>query len=811
MGSENNHHNRNNGKTFVDRASEWFEKFGMWCYDHRIIVVIIFGLIICGSLYLASTLRIDNSQNSFYELDDPVYATFVQYQEDFGSDDSSYIVYDAPEYEYGPWNIDVMRKISKLTKAIEDEVPFVKKITSLSNAEFLEGRGDELVVYNLLDNFPEKQDDLLAIRDKVYKKPMFIDMFVSRDKKYAAFIIKMEKSCMDPLEEIMADPARGSEFENLYPYVSYKKIEDILKRSEYSGINFHHAGVVPMNSAYNKTTKDDSSKLTVYSIALLFIILFYFFKNIVEVIAPILAVLSSLLITLGFLKLVGWDFDMMATILPTFILVVGVAASVHIVSDFRSNQIKNMDTREAARHTIYILGVPCLFTSFTDIAGFLSMGISPVKAISHFAVYSSFGALTTFVLSISFLIMFLSLVRKKPSLREIEKMKNEGRLLNSMLEKFAQFDFRYKYPILAVTLIVAAISIYGLFQLKVDTYVLKDFPKNMEVRKATELIDRVMGGSGGYSYLCDTKKKDGIIDPDVLRSMESIAKAAEKESWVIMKTYSIVDLIKDINMTFHGGDPKYYVIPDNRDLIAQYLLLYESSGGDELRNYISADYSKANIEIRGRSLENSRYAILSDKMDSFVKSIPDLKFSAQATGMGVLYLTMNDYVIESQVNGFWLAFIGIAIMMCFLFKSIRLGLLGMIPNVLPIAMTLGLMGLLNIRLDFTKVLIGCVSIGIAVDDTIHMVTRCHHEYNICGNYKEAILISVKDVGRAVYITTLVLISGFLLLISATMDSLGTFGILVAFTLGTGLIIELFLTPVLLYVFKPYGPEFKHAS
>jgi hypothetical protein len=491
--------------------------------------------------------------------------------------------------------------------------------------------------------------------------------------------------------------------------------------------------------------------------------------------------------------------------------VVGVAASVHIVSDFRISQSKYPDTREAVKHTIYILGVPCLFTSLTDIAGFMSMAISPIKAIKHFAIYSAFGSAIAFVLTVTFLIVFLSLVKKKPSLEENEKIQREGKVLNMILEKIALFDLRHKYSMLAAGSIVCALSVYGIFQLTVDSNWLNEFSKKIEVRRATELVDGVMGGSGGYSYTFDTKKQDGIFDPDVLKTMDLISEAAKRETWIVMKTYSIVDLIKDINMSFHGGDPKFYTIPDNKDLIAQYVLLYETSGGDEMKNYISSDYSRANIEIRCKSIETSKYKEIFAKIDSYIKTLPDLKVVPQATGIGVLWVELVDYIVESQVNGFWLAFIGIGLMMCFLFKSVKLGILGMIPNVLPIVMTLGLMGYLKIPLDYVKILIGCVSIGIAVDDTIHMLTRCHHEFNVCGNYKEAVLISIKDVGRAVYITTLILISGFLILTVSIMDSLAIFGILIAFTLGVALITEMFLTPALVFAFKPYGPEFKPES
>jgi predicted RND superfamily exporter protein len=281
---------------------------------------------------------------------------------------------------------------------------------------------------------------------------------------------------------------------------------------------------------------------------------------------------------------------------------------------------------------------------------------------------------------------------------------------------------------------------------------------------------------------------------------------ARSDTYFVKKTYSIVDLVKDINQSFHGGDPAYYVIPENRELVAQLLLVYEMSGGEELEEYVSSDYSRANLEIRCRNTDTSKYQAFHRNMESYLESHPLKQSTVTLTGIGRLWIQLAEYIIQSQVFGFGLAFIIITGMMCFVYRSFKIGFVSMLPNMSPILLTMGFMGFSGISLDYTKLLIANIAIGIVVDDSIHFVTRFHHEFDRCGSYRKALYGAFDSVGRAVTITTVVLVCGFMVFTLSLLDSMFMFGLLSSITFAIALVAEFLLMPVLIMKLKLFGPE-----
>jgi predicted RND superfamily exporter protein len=456
-----------------------------------------------------------------------------------------------------------------------------------------------------------------------------------------------------------------------------------------------------------------------------------------------------------------------------------------------------------------MVGVPCLFTTLTTVAGFSAMSISPIKAIKHFAIYTAVGVAGAFLFSVTLLIVFLSFgyKRSRQISTEDDKLKAKGgRIFIKALEKICGFDIRHKWMIIMISIVLFVFSGLGVSRMEVDSNFLNEFSEKVEIRNITEHVDNIMGGTASFSYVFDAGVREGIMDPKFLREIEALQNKAKNEITVVMKTYSIVDLLKDINKSFHDENHDYYALPDTREMVAQYLLLYEMSGGDELENYLSHDYARANLEIRCKMVATSKHEALINRLNAYLDDIPSKVVIPKLTGMGSLWIKLIDYIVKSQIWGFLLAFVVIGIMMCLLFGSLKIGLLAMIPNLSPVIATLGLMGWADIPLDYVKLLIGCVAIGIAVDDTIHLVTRFHHEFMRCLNYREALYNSMKDVGRALFITSAVLVTGFLVFIFSIMQTLALFGILVAITIGVALIADFFLMPALVLAVKPFGPE-----
>jgi predicted RND superfamily exporter protein len=307
-------------------------------------------------------------------------------------------------------------------------------------------------------------------------------------------------------------------------------------------------------------------------------------------------------------------------------------------------------------------------------------------------------------------------------------------------------------------------------------------------------------------YLFDTGTPDGIKDIEVLRQIERIQGEADKYTEIVKKTYSIVDILKDINQSFHDGDPAYYVLPESRELVAQYLLLYSISGGSEAENYVSADYSRARLELRCKMIEMSRLGRMLEEIEAVRKALPEMTSSVQVTGIGVLWLVFMEYITQSQIQGILLAFTVVAAMMCFVLKSIRIGLFSMMPNLCPVVLILGIMGWIGLPLDYVRLLVATVAIGIAVDDTIHLVTRYRYEFLMCRNYAEALRVTMQDVGRALFTTSIILISGFLVNMLSVTNSISTVGILLAGTILAALVADFFLMPAIIMTFELFGPE-----
>jgi predicted RND superfamily exporter protein len=333
----------------------------------------------------------------------------------------------------------------------------------------------------------------------------------------------------------------------------------------------------------------------------------------------------------------------------------------------------------------------------------------------------------------------------------------------------------------------------------------------MPIKAITEHVDEVMGGTSNVIYLFDAGEADGIKNPAVLREIERLQMLADKQDWLVRKTYSIVDVLKELNQAFHSGDPAWYKVPETRELVAQYLILYEMSGGEDAEELVSSDYRHASLELRNKLAMTSETSKLVQVMDAELGARPLEASEVKLTGIGALWLVLLDYIVSSKIQSFLLAFGVIAAIMISIFRSVKTGLLSMVPNLSPVLLTLGVMGWFGIALDYSKISIAAVAIGIAVDDTIHLVSRYRHEFLIHGDYAIALRAALQDVGRALLITSAALVGGFLVFLFSVMDSQSTFGVLLATTIVTALIADFLLMPALILTFQPFGPEGARAA
>ena len=490
---------------FASRLSRTFGSLAGWSFDHRWWVVLFSIAFVTGSLTLASNVRIDSSFASYFDPMDPTYRSYQTFREDFGSDEISYILYEAPGTEFGPWNIEIMRKIVDLTEILEDEVPFAYEVLSIANAELMVGTNDGVEIRQLRDVFPESQEGLLQLRSSYLDKPMMVGGILSADARFGAIVIEMDLSSTDPLEDIRLDPEGGDGLGNLYPQATSRSITAILARPEYSDIQFYHSGDVPLNAFYNEIAGEESAFLNGVTVLVIAAILLFFFRSIPGALAPILVVQMSLISTVAFVVLVGWQLDLSFGSVPTLLTTIGVAHSVHILSEFRRSFLRLGDRREALVQTMHRVGVPCLLTSLTTAMGFIAMSSVPIVSIAHMGVYSAFSCLIAFLLSITVLSALLSFGRRTRPTQTTGLTRHKSasptgqssveELSDRFLRSVHDFVVRARRPILITSLTIFLASAIGATQLVAESNWFNDFSDSVPVKADTLLIDETMGGS----------------------------------------------------------------------------------------------------------------------------------------------------------------------------------------------------------------------------------------------------------------------------------------------------------------------------
>ncbi|MFK7897412.1 MAG: RND family transporter [Myxococcota bacterium] len=799
----------------IERLNGGFASLAGWCFDHRIIVAAFCALLFAGSLFVASNIEGDASYEAYFDEADTTFQSYEAYREDFGSDEVAYIGFEVPGVEHGPWNVEAMGALVSLTEALEDEVPFIYEVTTLANAELTIGVEDGIEISKISDDWPLTQAELLERRELYMKKPVLVGGIINEASDFGAIIIKMDRSSTDPPELIVApedrwrNPEEPGDLENLYPQVTDGWTQEILGRPEYKDFVFFNSGDVPLNAYYNRILFVEPFVLLLITIVVVSVVLLIAFRSVVSVITPVAVLSLTFAMTLALMVVLGFKMDLSFSSTPTLLMAIGVAHSVHILSEFGARFKTLGDRRAALVDTIYLVGVPCMLTSITTAVGFASMSFVPIKSIANGAIYQSFGVLAAFALSITLLMALLSFGprHRTPVAAEIPAAASRGGAsMRRILGGVASFNINHQRKLIGLFTAFLIVFGIGASRVTVDSNWLDDFWDDSWIYQDTMRVDTEMGGTTNIIYLFDGGDSDAIKEPAVLREIERLQNLADEEDWLVRKSYSIVDIVKDLNQAFHEDNPAYYRIPETREEIAQYLLLYESSGGEEAEEYVSSDYRHANLELRLRLAPTTETQALVAKLNAHLEANPPTAATLSLTGIGALWLKLMDYIMSSQIQGFTIAFSVITLMMIAIFRSFKIGVISMVPNLAPVFLALGAMGWFGISLDYNKVSIAAIALGISVDDTIHLMARFHHEFRIHGKYEKALREALGDVGRALIITSIALVLGFLVNSFSEMRAQAYYGFLLSGALVTALIADFLFMPSLVLWLKPFGPE-----
>jgi predicted RND superfamily exporter protein len=437
-------------------------------------------------------------------------------------------------------------------------------------------------------------------------------------------------------------------------------------------------------------------------------------------------------------------------------------------------------------------------TSLTTAVGLWSFSFSEVAPVANLGTFASLGVLVGLLFTLVLVPALLSVtkIKFKP-----DKQNQQGNTkMDSLLLGISNIATGYPKAIVSVSALIILVAIFFAAQLRFSHFPLNWFPEDNASRVATEVVDDKLRGSITLEVIIDTGNANGLYEPSTLNKIQKATdylNSIQTQAYFVGKTLSLVDVIKETNKALNENKAEFYTIPQDKNLVAQELFLFENSGSDDLQDFVSSDFSKARITVKVPYVDALAYNQFIDQVQAQL----DQEFSGVAkvslTGISVLLSVIMEKSIYSSAISYVLAFGLIAIMMIILIGNVKIGLISMIPNVLPILFLSTIMVILDMPLDMFTMLIGSIALGLAVDDTVHFMhnfRRYELEFN---DVDKAVRLTLLGTGRAIVVTSIVLSLGFLVLTTATMNNMFNFGILTASAIFIALLADFFLVPAIM--------------
>jgi predicted RND superfamily exporter protein len=449
------------------------------------------------------------------------------------------------------------------------------------------------------------------------------------------------------------------------------------------------------------------------------------------------------------------------------------------------------------------VGFACLMTSLTTACGFVSLYFARIRTISRFGLNMAIAIMTTYVVSLLAMTVVLSTIKRVPESRR-RHARTSG--LSSIVDVLARLVVRRWRLVLAGCVPVMAVLAFGFSHLYVETHAVAELPERSPTKQNIKAMNN-LAGFIGFEVSVNASDGSTVIDPETLRKVDALARYL-REQPETLRTWSVVDYLKTMNQAAHEGRNEAYAVPASAAAADQFLLLYGFSpeGLQEMNGLISQDRKWLRVVSRVYDVGAKPYLRLRDRVETLGRSLfPDGNVEIRVTSeMCLLHVAMNNMVRDLMRSMAW-AFGLVAVLMAFSLRSVRLGLVAFLPNIIPLLATLGFMGLTGIALRVGTMVVFSLGLGIAVDDTIHYLLRYRRERQEASDYGEGVLRTHRRVGRPMVLTSLILMAGFLAIGLATFRSIWQMGVLCSFTMAVALLADLLITPLLLrFVERPAG-------
>ncbi|QHH15266.1 RND transporter [Vibrio parahaemolyticus] len=711
---------------------------------------------------------------------------FDEIQTTFAKTDNLAIVI-APE----DGDIFTPQTLSLIQKITVDawQVPYSSRVDSIANYQHTEAFDDDLLVEDLLYSEYELTPERISkVKSIALSEPVLKSALVSEKGDVTVVNITVQLPEMDKTAEVEEVVS------------SINAMIDRYQRA-YPDVTFHKAGIIAMNHAFMTAAQDDSSTLVPTMLVVILVFLTIMLRSILSVIATLIVIIGSVMATMGISGWAGMFLSTATVNVPTLIMTLAVADCVHVIATMRQSMKNGFTKAQSIERSIALNFVPILITSVTTAIGFLMMNMSDSPVLRDFGNLSALGVMVACFLSVTLLPALLKLLPIRVKMETSQDQKH-------VMDRLGDFVVSQRRALLPLSVVVIVVCASLIPLNKVNDESVEYFGQRNEFRQAADFMEERISGMTNISIAIKTNESQGIAAPDFLNTI------GEFSSWLRDQpetdhVATLADVYKRLNKNMHGDDEAYYSLPQARELAAQYLLLYEMSlpYGLDLNNQINVDKSSIKMVLTVANLGSVELVDLENRIYQwFAEHAP--QYQVVASSPSLMFAHIGETNMASMLSTLPITLVLISALLIFALRSVRLGLISLMPNIAPAVIGFGLWALISGEINLGLSVVVTLTLGIVVDDAVHFLSKYQRARREGQTAEQAVRYAFHTVGRALWITTVVLVAGFSVLAMSSFRLNADMGQLSAIVIFIALVVDFLFLPTLLMLFdkKAYLQE-----
>jgi predicted RND superfamily exporter protein len=763
----------------IDKKDQGFvHKFSSFVINHPYKCMIATILLVAALAPGLAHFSEDYNVRTWFRETDPNIKQLDKFEKKFGNDENLVLVIHSPSGIFDKESIEILREVTEKTWLIHQ----VLRVDSLINYNYTFAEDDDINVEPFLEEGELTPEYLVQKKETALAHKVMPEYLISKDGKSAMIFARLVTLETSPNYERIIKEAR----ELLVPFEG---------KHDHT---YYVMGEAAVNDAFREIANDDAALIMPILLALIIFYLVWVFRSFVAMTLPLVVTIFSVVGTLGFCFYIGYKFTSILSILPGILIAISIADTVHIMVSYYQFRGMGNKTKEAAFKALDKNFIPTLLTTVSTMIGFLSLSTTELQPIRQLGLLAAFGCALAWLVTIFLIVPWISKVDFKVPKIFSERLNSSGEATNFSKGWVVKLH-RYSNPIIVVFSLLTVISLYIAAQSNVNSNPYEYFKKSTLIRQGNDFVRSAFGGNAGPEIVIESGKAEGIKDPAFLRKVERLKNRIDAKEEV-NKTIDIISIIKDMNKSLYGGREEEYKLPKTQKAIAEQLFLYSMSlpQGMDLNNRMTLKNDALRMSLLWSVYDSRGWLEGAKELEEMAV---EEGLDVFITGKFLLFQRMMDYVVETFFKSVTMALVLVALLMSIVFRSIKLGLLSLVPNVLPLIFGGAFMKLMDIDLNIGSSLVASVCLGIAVDDTIHFLSNFNRYRKQGYSLDETIAKIYTYTGSALMVTTAILVSGFGLYMIGDFIPNVNFGMLCAVILSFALIVDLVFLPALLIFFQ----------